>query len=336
MPELVTPTGRLVLDHTASREAWLTERRGGIGSSDLPAILNLYRSLLHVYHDKRGNLPLDSDDWSEPAHFGTLFEAPLAHDWARRNRTVVEPVGLVAHQTEDWQRCSLDRLCTECPLDRTQRQLCALEVKCRDKMTANLWRQGPPDDVLGQVLWQILVTGLDHIHVVCLIGGNDYRQFTVRRSEHEKLVAFLDATAARLWFEHILPGVPPELTGGEPSDALIELYQRLHPDRDGSIVMDRDLDARDHVTDYLAAVADASDAERRRKAAYARMLLALGDAQAATVDNKLFYSVERSHRRTADLDRLREEFPDAYAACVVDKPSDRINIPRYVREEHAA
>ncbi|MEU7431058.1 lambda-exonuclease family protein [Streptomyces sioyaensis] len=333
----VTPTGRLILDHTAPREVWLDARRQGLGSSDLPAVLALsgFKTPQHVYYDKRGQLPHD-DEFSEAAHFGVIFEEPLARDWARRNRTVVESVGIIANEAEPWQMCTLDRLCTECPLDRSQHSLCALEVKTRNAFVAQLWRQGPPDDVLAQVLWQILVTGLDHIHVVCLIGGQDYRQYTVRRSEHTKLVAYLNAEAGRLWHEHILPGIPPASTGDEPPDALIELYGRLHPDRSGVVVLDRDGDAQDAVADYLDAVADKREAEHRRKAAYARMIASLGGAQAATVFDRPFYSITQSFQERCDLARLREEYPEAFAACVVNKPQDRLYIPPFVRKEHAA
>ncbi|MGW3570175.1 YqaJ viral recombinase family nuclease [Streptomyces sp. NPDC000941] len=333
----VTPTGRLVLDHTAPRDVWLDARRKGIGSSDLPAVMQLsgLKTPLHVFHDKGGALPHD-DEFSEAAHFGNLLEEPLARDWARRNRTVVAPVGLIANETDPWQMCTLDRLCTECPLDRSQRALCALEAKTRNAFVAHLWRQGPPDDVLAQVLWQILVTGLDHIHVVCLIGGQDYRQYTVRRDEHTKLVAYINATAARLWHEHILPGQAPKPTGEEPPDALLELYDRLHPDREGVAVVDRNVDALDALADYLAEGDTIREAKKRQTAAKARMIAALGNAQAAIRAGRPFYSIEQSSQERCDIARLREEFPEAYAACVVDKSQERLYIPQFVRKEHAA
>ena len=333
----VTPTGHLALDHDVPRDVWLDARRKGLGSSDIPAVMQLsgFKTPLHIYYDKRGQLPHD-DAFSEAAHFGNVLEEPLARDWARRNRTVVTPVGIIANDADTWQMCTLDRLCTECPLDRTQHSLCALEVKTRNAFVAQLWREGPPDDVLAQVLWQILVTGLDHIHVVCLIGGQDYRQYTVRRDEHIKLVAYINAEANRLWWEHIVAGREPALTGEEPPDALLDLYQRLHPDRSGEVVLDRDLDTQDAMTDYLAAVAEKTAAEKRRKAAQARLVAALGNAQAATVRDKPFFSIEQSHKRTPDLARLAEEFPEAYRACVPDVPHDRIAIPAFVRKEFAA
>lgn len=334
---LVTPTGALVLDHSAPRDVWLDKRREGIGSSDLPAVMQLsgYRTPLHVYYDKTGAIPHDDgEDMGDPARYGVLFEEPLAFDWARRNRTVVAPVGIVAHCEETWQMCSLDRLCAECPLDRDKHSLCALEVKCRSAFVAKLWRDGPPDDVLAQVLWQILVTGLDHIHVVCLIGGNDYRQYTVRRSEHEKLVAYLDAEAARLWHEHIVPGVAPEPSGDEPPDAMVDLYGRLHPTREGVVELMRDLDAQDHVTEYLVAGQDESEARNRKEKARAAMLGGLGGAQMAIVNGKPFYSIEQSSRSDCDLAMLRERHPKVYAECVTESSHDRLYIPKHIREEY--
>ncbi|MFD8075859.1 YqaJ viral recombinase family protein [Streptomyces sp. NPDC059718] len=330
----VTPTGRLVLDHTAPRDQWLEARRAGIGSSDIPAVLNLtnFRTPQWIYHDKRGEVPHD-DTWSEPAHYGTIFEEPLALDWARRKRTVVQRVGIIANVDDPWQMCSLDRLCSECPFDRNTRSLCAVEVKCRNAFVAKFWRNGPPDDVLAQVLWQILVTGLDHIHIMCLIGGNDPRLFTVRREDHTKLVAYINAEASRLWHEHILTGRPPAITGEEPPDALVELYQRMHPDRDGYVEIDRDFEAQADVREYLEAVAEKAEAEKKRKAAYARMLAHLGNSQAALVHDKVFYSIDQASRETTDVARLREEFPEAYAACVTDKTHDRLSIPSAVRKE---
>ncbi|MFB7711641.1 YqaJ viral recombinase family protein [Streptomyces sp. NPDC056105] len=333
----VTPTGRLLLEPTAPRDVWLDARRRGIGSSDLPGVMNLsgFKTPLHIFHDKLGHLPHD-DEFSDAAHFGVIFEDPLARDWARRNRTVVEPVGIIANEADPWQMCTLDRLCTECPLDRTRQSLCALEVKTRNAFVANLWRQGPPDDVLAQVLWQILVTGLDHIHVVCLIGGQDYRQYTVRLEDHVKLVAYLNAEAGRLWHEHIVPGRPPAPSGEEPPGALIDLYDRLHPDRSGAVVVDRDGDAQDAMAEYVEAVATERKAKHKKAAAKAKLLGVLGPAQAAMYQDRPFFSIEQSSKKTPDLPRLAEEFPEAYRACVADVPHDRIAIPKYVREEFAA
>jgi putative phage-type endonuclease len=329
----VTPTARLILPANADREQWLTTRRRGIGSSDLAALLGLsrYGNELTVYYDKRGELPLETDD-SEPALWGRSLEENVAREWARRNRTFGRRVGLVSNIDRPWQMCTLDRRVLNCPIN--QGEQCALEIKCRDKMKAPMWRKGCPDDVLAQTLHQADVCGFDHMHVAVLIGGNDYRQFTVWTRDYEQLTADLRAAAGELW-QRVVDGRPPALTGDMDPGPLLDLYKRLHPERSGVVHIDRDGDAQDALADYLDACATASAAEKAKKAAHARMLAALGGAEMALMGDRPAYSIEQSSRETADIKRLRERWPEAYEECVADKTFDRLSIPTYVRKEHA-
>ncbi len=131
----VTPTAYRVLPADADRDTWLTARRDGIGSSDVPPILGVsdYTTAVHVYRDKRGELV---DDAGEAALWGHLLEEPVAREWARRQRSVIQRVGLVARVDEPWMRATLDRQVLECPMDRSVRTRCALEVKCRSAFKA--------------------------------------------------------------------------------------------------------------------------------------------------------------------------------------------------------
>ena len=329
----VTPTGRLLLPADADRSAWLTARRSGLGSSDMAAVLGIsrYGNALSVYHDKTGGLPLESDD-SEPALWGRLFEDTVAREWARRNRSVVRRVGLVSNADRPWQMCTLDRLVNECPL-ADGRERCALEIKCRDKMKADQWRKGVPDDVLAQVLWQADVCGYDHVHVGTLIGGNDYRQFVVRSADHTELIADLRAAGARAW-QQITDRRPPVLSDDADPDVLLDLYERLHPNRAGAVDLTRDGDAQDALADYLDAGRDESAAKKRKDTAKARMVSALGGADEAIVLDRTFYRLDETSREWTDTKRLAERWPEAYADCVEDRVSRRLNIPRAIREEH--
>ncbi|WP_407553114.1 YqaJ viral recombinase family protein [Streptomyces sp. Pv4-95] len=332
----VTPTGRLILPADADREVWLTARRQGLGSSDLAAILGIsrYGNALSVWHDKTGGLPLEGDD-SEPALWGRLNEETVAREWARRNRSVVRRVGLVANVERPWQMCTLDRRVLKCPLaDAAER--CAVEIKCRDKMKASQWRRGCPDDVLAQTLWQADTCGYDHMHVGCLIGGNDYRQFVVRVADHTQLIADLRATGERAW-QQITERRPPVLPHDADPDVLLDLYEQLHPERDGApVVLDRDGDTQDALADYLDAGNDETEAKHRKAIAKAQLIAALGNATEATVFDRRFYSYDEQAREHCDTARLAERWPDAYAECVEDRVSRRLNIPRVIREEHNA
>jgi putative phage-type endonuclease len=331
----VTPAGRLILPADADREAWLTARRDGIGSSDIAAILGISRhgNALSVYHDKTGGLPLESDD-SEPALWGRIDEEGIAREWARRNRSVVWRVGLVANIDRPWQMCTLDRRVLECPL-ADGHEKCAVEIKCRDKMKAGQFRKGVADDVLAQTLWQADVCGFDHIHAAVRIGGNDYRQFVVRVADHPDLITDLREVGARAW-RQITERRPPVLAHDADPDVLLDLYGRLHPDRAGTVDITRDVDTQDAVADYLDAHNDLTAAEKRKKAAKARILAGLAGAEAATVLDRVFVSLDERSKEWTDTKRLAERWPDAYADCVEDRSYRQINIPRSVREEHNA
>ncbi|WP_129307954.1 lambda-exonuclease family protein [Streptomyces sp. L2] len=331
----VTPTGRLILPADADRADWLTARRNGLGSSDIAAILGIsrYGNALSVYHDKTGGLPLESDD-SEPALWGRAFEETVAREWARRNRSFVRRVGLVANIDRPWQMCTLDRRVLDCPLaDGAEK--CAVEIKCRDKMKASLFRTGVADDVLVQTLWQADVCGYDHIHAAVLIGGNDYRQYVIRVADHADLIADLRTAGERAW-QQITSRRPPVLAQDADPDVLLDLYDRLYPERAGTVDITRDVGAQEALGDYLDAHQEATAAAKRKKAAQARMVEALAGAEAAIVLDRPFYSLDETHREYCDVKRLAEHWPDAYADCVEDRVSRRLNIPRSVREEHTA
>ncbi|MFE6866048.1 YqaJ viral recombinase family protein [Kitasatospora sp. NPDC057692] len=330
----VTPTARLVLPADADRDAWLTARRRGIGSSDIAAMLGLsaYGNELTVYYDKRGELPLDDED-SEPAYWGRSVEENIARRWAASNRTSVRRIGLVANVDRPWQMCTLDRRVNACPIEPGA--VCALEIKQRHQMKAPLFRRGCPDDVLAQTLHQADVCGFEHMHVGVLIGSCDYRQFTVRVAEHQQLVLDLRAAAAELW-QRIVDGRPPVLSPDADPDPLLKMYRRLHPERSGTVHIDRDGDAQDALADYLDAVSDKAEAEQRRKRAQARLYEVLGGAEMAVLGDRPAYSVEQRSKQGADLARLAERWPEAYADCVEDRPYDQISIPTDVRKRHNA
>lgn len=324
---LVTPTGRLVLDHTADRDTWLAERRRGIGSSDVPAILGVQQlsSPLKVWHDKRGD---DVDDAGEPAFWGNVFEEPVARVWAARNRSVIEPIGLVAREGAEWMRCTLDRHVIECPLPETRREICALEVKQRSAFKSAQWHAGCPDDVLAQILWQLAVTGYGHEHYAVLIGGNEYVQGVVRASEHEELTADIVEACSRFWHENVLGGEAPE-DHGSP-DAAERLYRKLHPHRDGFADVDQH-EAIAAIDAYEEARLEEKAAADRKAAAKAEMLRLLGPARAVRIGDEAAFSMEPTAGRPAvKFELLAERWPDAYDAVVSCKPSERLSIsPTY-------
>lgn len=327
---LVTPTGVLIMtaDEIRDREAWLAERRRGIGSSDVPAILDLddaYVTALHVWHDKRGD---DVDTAGEPALWGTLLEDVVAQEWCRRNRSVIEPVGLVAKQGEEWKRASLDRLVRECPLDPNRREVCALEVKTRSAYKANRWHADVPDDVLAQTTWQRHVTGLHHIHVAVLIGGNDYRQGVIHSDP--AVEAYIVPPVTAFWEIAVGQGIAPQPNLAK-AGRLIELDEQLHPDRVGEIGLE-DIGL---VMEYAEWSAKKSAAEKAMKPLRAQLGLLAEGRRYVKFGGELAYELGPANRSNVDLEQLAEKFPDAYAACVSTNPGHQIRIAKPYRQTGA-
>jgi putative phage-type endonuclease len=312
----VTPAGRLLLPATAPRDVWLAERRNGIGSSDVPKILGLYGSQLTVWHEKLGHLP--ELEQNEPMLWGTLFEDTVAQEWARRNRTVVRRVGLVAHQDEPYLRATLDRRVLECPLSPDRRESCGLEVKCRNAFGSGKWgKSGIPDDVLAQVLHQMFVTGYDHMHVAVLIGGSDYRQRTIRAAKEKETLDWSVEQSRRFWLDHVMTRRRPPNNGD--GDALLDLESRLYPDRDGTKDLDVSeyLEARELLDTYAEQHQIAQAALEEKKKAQAELVALLEGNEIAIADSELIYQyLERPGKTVPNLDRLAEKYPDAYADCV--------------------
>ncbi|WP_067483836.1 YqaJ viral recombinase family nuclease [Actinomadura hibisca] len=330
----------LISPASADRADWLAARRGGIGSSDVAAILGVgsHGNAQAVYYDKTHALPVD-DDAGEAALWGTLHEETIAREWARRNRAVVRRIGLIARRDADHHRCTLDRLVRECPQQRERGEICALEVKSRSAWLAGRWRRAVPDDVLAQTLWQLHVTGMDHVHVACLVGGNDYRQYIVRRGEHADLIADIVTAVDRFWTEHVLAQRVPALTGDENADAVMDLYDQLHPDRSGIARLDGEkaLDAQLLITDYETHRIREGRAKKAKAAARVALVELLGSAEAAALYDQpvAAYSLDTVNRdgdplvrESVDLERLAEQFPDAYAACVKTTPYKRFTVAR--------
>ncbi|MEV0619540.1 YqaJ viral recombinase family protein [Nonomuraea sp. NPDC050404] len=334
----VTPTARLLLPADAPEDLWLATRRGDhrdgttrIGSSDVSDILEVgYKTPLHVFHIKRRELP--EDDAGEAALWGKLHEETIAREWARRNRSVVRRVGIVANIKRPWMTCTLDRRILECPLNRETRESCALEIKTRNAFVADKWVRAVPDDVLAQTLWQIEVTGYDHVHVGVLIGGNDYRQTVIRREGNEQIISDI-VTAAANMRDRIMTGRKP-YPSGDP-ERLVELYGALYPEREGTVELGSE------VVEILGRYEDERLKEKAAKTAkelakVEAVALLDGGEFAKYGDEPAFSYTSRRGRPAVDLELMAEQYPDAYQACVRETTQRAINLASAYRKKGTA
>lgn len=301
----VTPTGNLILSVDAPRDQWLAERRNGITATDIPTILGLnkYRTAIEVWTEKVA----PSEDTFNPqigegeaALWGIVLEDAVARTWAEHKGVKIRRVGIIAHEDADWQRASLDRLVTDCTDGR-----CALEVKTRSTYVADDWNKGIPDDVKAQVRWQLHVSGLDHIHVIALIGGQ-------RLIEHRVTAAEVKADEliqiAELMWQAVQTGQPPQLPEQHWTD---EYLEALHPDRSGEVEIDYTI--AELVQEYNDLLNVIKDLETDKAEMRTKLIGALGEYEVGTINGKQIYSYKSSSRRTLDTKALTELHPDVAA-----------------------
>jgi predicted phage-related endonuclease len=103
-----------------------------------------------------------------------------------------------------------------------------LECKNRDSRVAYLWGDSGtdeiPDDVAAQCHWSMAVTGLKRWDCAALIGGNDFRVYTIHWNED--IASDFIAIAHEFWHKNVLGGVEPPITGPSARDYLKQKFAK--------------------------------------------------------------------------------------------------------------
>jgi putative phage-type endonuclease len=337
--DLITPAGRLVLPPDADRAQWLEYRRQRalvigpwslgicIGASDVPSILDLdgVDTPAHVYRQKIHGVRREQ---TQPMRWGHRLEGAIADDWCMSYRSAIDEIGLVSSVERPWLQATIDRRVRECPIEPGLRDGCGLEVKNVGYSSAQRWGRDLPDRILAQVLAQIYVTGYQHMHVACLIGGNDLRPFTVRREREQELLDYIVAEVERFRDEHLIPGVEPDWDTSRKAAKLIELDSLTHPVRAGEI----GLDEIDDVLGYAEAAAQESAAKKRKERHLAALRQHADGAEMVLFGDSLAYRFGTQTRRYVKYDALAEKYPDA--AADPDVVSETVSHPIYLGPEY--
>ena len=301
----ITPTGVLILSVDAPRADWLAQRRLGITATDLPAILGLnkYKTAIDVWREKVA----PGDDNFEPAigeaeaaFWGIALEDTVAGKWAEHKGVAVRRVGILHHEDHEWARASLDRLVTGCPDGR-----CGLEVKTRSVYAANEWDKAVPLDVEAQVKWQLLVSGLDHMHVIALIGGQRLVEHVITYTDADKS---LFEVASDVW-KSVQAGEAPKLPQQFWTDDYLD---QLHESRDGEVEVD--LEVNNTLDQYLEVSAQIKDLEKQKSELKTLLVGALGDHEIAKdASGRVLYTFKGAETKRLNSKALSELYPDIAA-----------------------
>ncbi|MFF5752168.1 YqaJ viral recombinase family nuclease [[Kitasatospora] papulosa] len=326
-PLVDAPTARLLLPADASREEWLEVRRGGIGGSDVAAILgmNKYSSPRHVFEEKHGR---DTFKGNEASEIGSEIESFIAHMFTKRSGVATaEAPGTLVHVDHPWARVNVDRFTFdegEGPADGV------LECKNRSEYQASEWEDGAvPDAPAIQCHWGMAVGGWSHGYVAALVGGNRLRW--VRLERDEEMIGYLLDHCGK-WFErHVVAGEEPPADGLE---ATADLLAKLWSVKAETVLEVDAAKAKELRHKHLDIKAREKALKEELRLVEAEIKLLTGENEIAKVGktpawswkaNGTFASKQfaEAHPDLAakythmvpalDMDRLKDEQPDTYA-----------------------
>jgi putative phage-type endonuclease len=275
--------------HEPNTPQWDALRSNGIGGSEIAAIVGLspWESRFSLWHRKRGSL--GRQDVNAGMAWGTRLEDVIADAYAEtRDMLDIQSAGTYSHHERSWQIANPDRLLW----DDEHGHVGLLEVKTASAFDAHEWGReldAIPPYYRCQVLWYMDVLELPRADLAVLIGGSDYREYTIAYSPDE--ANWLRTKGAEFW-QSVLDGNAPDIDG---SDATYEAIRALNPDINGETVeIDPDLH------EWFQATKKAAErAKTEHVAAKATLLDAMGQARYAEVDGARVYRRQNAKGGTA-------------------------------------
>jgi putative phage-type endonuclease len=244
--------------------AWVEARRDGIGASEAAAALGLSRwqSPVSLWAHKLGLVP--ETEQTLAMRTGTVLEPYLAELYTEATGLRIRRANrLLRSRRHPFMLASLDR--------RAGDRIVELKWTARGDGYGEPGTDEVPDEVLAQVIHQMAVVDAAAADVAVLVGGADFRRYTVTRDLEAEAVL---VDAEREFWRHVEERTEPPVDGSLATQrALAELYPR-----DNGIEMVADADAAAALLalrDVRASIAVHEENERRLRAA---LEAAMGEA----------------------------------------------------------
>lgn len=238
-PASTVPDGILIGHLTPGTAAWDEARAGlTITATEIAAVVGLspWTSRFTLWHKKAG-LPTPPFEMNPAVEWGNRLEDAVAAKWQDEHPGyLAAPAGTWQHRNRDWQRATPDRLIYPQPageFDVPEQAVELLEVKTSP--FGDGWGPDGSDEIpvhyRCQAMWQMDTTGLRTTRFAVLVGGWDYREYTVAYDEDD---AYVLRSAAEEFLADVRNEVRP------PIDGATDTYQTIRVQPDG--LEDRDVE----------------------------------------------------------------------------------------------
>jgi putative phage-type endonuclease len=303
------------------RAEWLRWRGGGVGASDVAAILGLspWASPWSVWAEKVGLLTSD-DNPSEAMEFGKWAELAIGPWFTERTGLyVAAQQGWREHPEHRYHRATIDGEVHDAyttdaldnigATDLHRPPLGGLEIKTTGP--GRKWDEIPAH-YQSQAQWQMHVCTWERVWFAVLMGRRLDTDHILERDQAD--IDFMVERVDAFWHDHVLTGIPPEVDGSDATAAaMAQVWPQHDPGRKVS------LDEIEHVIGiWVDAKAAKKIAEEDEKAAAAVLKEALEDAEVGTVGGAKAVSWKTQTRRAVDVAALKATHPDIAKACTTE------------------
>jgi len=293
---------------------------GGTGAAPACGIApySWSKTQYEYYLEQIGEIEPEDISDKPSVYWGTKHESMVADEYAERTGFTVIESHEYRHTDYPWMVAHPDRMVRATPQARL------LECKTADKYMGKYWGEEGTDEIPESYLYQCLhylyVTGVNRIDCAVLIGGNDFRIYTIERAHHEQGIK--DLVAGEIKFMEMVKDLtPPPIVNA--ADALL-----AYPEDNGDEVT-ATAAALDCVQ-KLAAIKTGIGAQQIVKALLETEIKAhMGEAsELVTEDNELIATWRNTKPRMSfDKKKFQAERGDLYKEyCTEGKSSRRFSI----------
>ena len=286
-----------------TREEWLQLRRKGIGGSDASVIMgkNPYRSILQLWEEKTGKLPV-TDDGNEYTYWGNVMEPIIRKEFMNRTGLKVrQKHAMIIHKDYPYLFADVDGIVTD---ERGEK--CIFEAKTASQYKAEQWEDGVPEEYILQVQHYLEVCGMDKAYIAALIGGNKFVFHTIYRDD--ELIRNLISREKEFWEGCVLTGTEPVM---DDSDATRDYLNQKYSDPiEGSIQLQEDM--KSVLAEYQDVDCKIKELEKQKTGFANQIKAAMGEYETGEVDGTVV-SWKKISRESLDSKRLRQEQPEVFA-----------------------
>lgn len=287
IPEQYVPHADVVCP-IEPREEWLSQRQGGIGGSDGPAVVNRgFKSRFELWCQKRGVVPpvdLSHLDWVEA---GRRLEPVVAEWFADRTGRELHNFPYLVRSTR-----AAHMIGTPDRFQVHEGRPGVVEIKTAAGFKHADWKEEPPDHYQIQLQHLLWVTGLEWGTLVCLIGGNKLVWYDMERND--RFLDWYTEECSNFWEEYVKNGREPAIQNSVRS---AEALERLYPEEKPGTVIHLPGVAVDLDEDIQVARARKKQAEADLDLALLRMKQIIGDAERGLLPNGIIYEWKTQSRK---------------------------------------